>query len=355
MKSRVKALLIWGLILGLFVGVPSWAAENPPGPWQNYLSPTEQAALAELAKRPDSEQSGSKEDDKSTPQETLRMLREGYAQFVTSNAPRLESVKVEPFEEDGIKGLWLRPEGVGEERVLLYFHGGGYVVGSAATGVGIAGTLAKEAGIVAFSLDYPLAPEFPYPAALDNAVAAYRMLMDKVGAANVVLAGDSAGGGLTLAVLLRVREMGLPMPAGAYLLSPWTDLGVGFASHQVKRETDTLVDKVFLENLADAYVGKLDRKEPLISPAFADLRGLPPLLVHVGSYETLLDDALAVVRNAALADVPVKLTVWPGYQHVFQMLPQKLEGAHKALQDGAGFLKDVLSGRLLRPGEGTIF
>ena len=345
MKPNVSTLLLVALILSLSAGTPSFAADGLPEPWKKYLSPTEQTTLAELSAQ-EIEEPPQQPDD---PQAMLKIMREGFEEFVAGIAPNLGSVKKEPFEEKGVRGLWMYPENAAEDRVLLYFHGGGYVVGSSATGAGIAGVLADEAGIAAFVLDYPLAPEFPYPAALDNAVNAYRMLLEKYEPAHIVLAGDSAGGGLVLAVLLNIRDEGLPMPASAYLLSPWTDLGVSFASHETKKDVDSVIERGFLENLASAYAGEENLKDPRISPAFADLRGLPPLLVHVGSFETLLDDALTIVRNAAIADVPVKFTVWPGYYHVFQMHSGRLEGARKALEDGAAFFRDTMDGTLLRP------
>ncbi len=319
--------------------------------WKRYLSEFEQMALADLMDGMAAAEADSPED--ATPQEKIAAARQGFEAFAAMVAPAISEVASESFSENGVRGVWFKPVGADSGKVLLYFHGGGYIVGSPATGAAIAGFLAKESGILCFSLDYPLAPESPFPAALDNAVAAYRTLLDKgFKPENIVLAGDSAGGGLALALLVDIRDKSLPMPAGAYLLSPWTDLTHSFASHETKRLADALITRDFLEQMASLYAGDQDRASPRVSPAFADLRGLPPLLVHVGSSEVLLDDSLTVVRNAAMADVPVELMVWPGYGHVFQMMHGKLEGGRRALLDGAGFLGNVMEKTLLRPQTG---
>lgn len=327
-------------------------AGNAAAIWKRYLSAHEQAALAELVSGNGGD-SADAMDAAATPREKLAAMRQGFEAFTSFLAPPLADVKSEPFSENGVRGVWFKPGNADPDKVLLYLHGGGYIVGSPATGAAIAGFLAKEAGILCFSLDYPLAPEFPFPAAPDNAVAAYRMLLGKgFKAENIVFAGDSAGGGLALALLIDIRANALPMPAGAYLLSPWTDLTIGFASHETKRLADSIITRNFLEQMASLYAGGHDRKSPRISPAFADLHDLPPLLIHVGSSEVLLDDSLTIVRNAAMADVPVALMVWPGYGHVFQMMHGKLEGGRRALQDGAAFFGEVMAKALLRPHDG---
>lgn len=323
------------------------ASGNPAAVRQRYLSAPEQAALAEFMAAAQIPASDAPPVDYRA---RITAMREGYAQFAAMAAPPLADLPGEPFSENGISGLWFKPGRADLDKALLFFHGGGYVMGSPDTGASIAGFLAKEAGIFCFAPHYPLAPEFPFPAALNSAVAAYLMLLDKgFRPENIVLGGDSAGGGLTLATLCELRDRTLPLPAGACLLSPWTDLTHSFSSHQTKRMEDTLLDKETLEFMAAMYAGGLDRKSPRISPAFADLRGLPPLLVQVGSCEILLDDALVVARNAALGHVPVTLAVWPGYGHVHQMTHRKFEGGRRALQDCAKFLMSTLEKTLLRP------
>ena len=352
MKKNLMAiplLLFVSLFLFHFSVMTTEAGDLQEGVWKRYLSEKESATLVETAAEfKEAQEDGSSLAD-AEPKAMLSMMRDGFEKYATKSADILASVKIEPFDSHGVKGVWFKPKRAAENRVLLYFHGGGYVVGSSKTAAAIAGYLAHKAGILCFALDYPLAPESPYPAALENALKAYRMLLDKgFKPENIVFGGDSAGGGLSLAVLLSIRDKGLPMPAGAYLLSPWTDLSNRFASHEIKKDVDILITADFLGTLASLYAKGEDLKNPLISPAFADLRGLPPLLIHVGSHETLLDDTLTVVRNAAMADVPVKLTVWPGYFHVFQMFSERFEGGRRALQDGAVFFKEVMQKTLLR-------
>ena len=322
-------------------------ASDPAAIWKRYLSPPEQAALAQFmaaaAESPDLTKIADAD-------MRLAAMREGFAQFAALLAPPLPDLPGEPFAENGVSGLWFKPESAEPDKVLLYFHGGGYMMGDPVTSAATTGFLAKEAGILCFSLDYPLGPESPFPAALDNAVAAYNLLLRKgFKPKNIVLGGDSAGGGLTLAALTLLRDRSAPLPAGGYLLSPWADLTHSFASHELNRTVDVLLRKEDLEFMAAMYAGDADRKSPGMSPAFADLRGLPPLLVQVGSYEILLDDALTIARNAALAHVPVDLTVWPGYWHVHQMTPGLFEGGRRAMQDAAAFLKAVLTGTRFRP------
>ena len=346
----IPVLLFVSLFLFSFWIITAEAGDLQEGVWKQYLSAKESAALTQMAAQQAKELEAGETSAEADPKAMLSMMRKGFEQFATESVELLASVKMEPFDSNGVKGIWFKPKRAAENRVLLYFHGGGYVVGSPKTATAVAGYLAHQAGILCFSLDYPLAPESPYPAALENALKAYRMLLGKgFKPENIVLGGDSAGGGLTLAVLLNIRDKGLPMPAGAYLLSPWTDLSNRFASHEIKKDVDILITADFLGTLASLYAKGEDLKNPLISPAFADLRGLPPLLIHVGSHETLLDDTLTVVRNAAMADVPVKLTVWPGYFHVFQMFSERFEGGRRALQDGAVFFKEVMQKTLLRP------
>ena len=316
--------------------------------WRAYLSDAEAAALRNMVKTAVQQDNADAPSGPPSP-EILAAMRSGFEQFTAEFAPPPASVPYEMFEKDAVKGVWFYPPEADQTRVLLYFHGGGFVAGSPMTAAAIAGTLAERAKIRCFSLDYPLAPETPYPAAHDNAVEAYAMLLDSGYAAeSIVLAGDSAGGNIALGTLLRIRDRGLPMPAGAYLLSPWTDLGNSLPTQELKRTIDPLLAKAELTMMTNAYASNRDHDDPLLSPVFADLRGLPPLLIHVGSHEILLDDSLTIARNAALADVPVTLKVWPGYSHVFQMGESVLEGGRKALAEGAEFCKEVLTNTHLR-------
>lgn len=316
--------------------------------WKAYLSDADSVAL-QNSLPPEDPQARAVAPGGPPAPEALVAMRSGFEQFVAEFAPPPASVPYEAFEKGSVKGVWFNPADADQSRVLLYFHGGGFVAGSPMTAASIAGTLAERARIRCFSLDYPLAPEAPYPAAHDNAVEAYAMLLDSGYAAeNIVLAGDSAGGNLALGTLLRIRDRSLPMPAGAYLLSPWTDLGNSLPTQELKRNIDPIISIAELNMMAGAYAANRDLKDPPLSPVFADLRGLPPLLIHVGSHEILLDDSITVARNAALADVPITLKVWPGYGHVFQMGQSMLEGGRKALAEGAEFCGEVLTKTHLR-------
>lgn len=224
-------------------------------------------------------------------------------------------------------------------KVVLYMHGGGYVIGSAQGYRGLAGEVARAAGMDALVLDYRLAPEHPFPAAVDDTVAAYRALLaGGLAASDVVLAGDSAGGGLALATLVALRDGGDPLPAAALLISPWADLTGTAGSIEGKRAEDPSLTPEGLEACALHYLGQGDRRHPLASPVFADLSGLPPLLVQVGSIEILLDDSLAIAANAGAAGTMVRLEVHPGLPHVFHAFHFMLPQAKSALDEAGAFL-----------------
>jgi epsilon-lactone hydrolase len=234
---------------------------------------------------------------------------------------------------------WLTPPGVRGNAVLLYLHGGGYVIGSPRSHRHLAAALARASGARALLLDYRLAPEHPFPAALDDAVAAYGWLLAQgVDARHLVVAGDSAGGGLTVATLLALRDQGLPLPAAGVCISPWVDLTCSGASYTSKAAVDPIVTSDGVAMMAKAYVGAGDPKAPLVSPLFADLRGLPPLLVHVGSDEVLLDDALGLAERARRAGIDVNVEEWPAMIHVWHWFQPMLEEAERAIADIGAFV-----------------
>ena len=243
----------------------------------------------------------------------------------------------------GIDAIDITVDGGDRPGVILYLHGGGYVVGSANTGSILATALARRVGTPAVSVDYRLAPEHPFPAAVDDAYAAYRALLDGgTPASDIVLAGDSAGGGLVLAVLLSARRDGLPLPAGAALFSPWTDLSLSGTSIADREHLDPIFDRAQMQWYADQYLAGQSPLDELVSPAFADLTGLPPLLIQVGSYEVLLDDSLRLAARAAESELDVRLEVVAGVPHVFQLLAGELEEADEALDRAGRFLSDQL-------------
>lgn len=241
----------------------------------------------------------------------------------------------------GVPALDVRVEGADADGVILYLHGGSYVVGSARTGANLAAPLARRSGVPAVSLDYRLAPEHPFPAGVHDALAAYRELVES--GQEVVIAGDSAGGGLGLATMIAARAEGLPLPAGAVLMSPWTDLSLKSPSMDSRSDDDPLFSRVIMAESAELYLDGTDPANELASPIFADLSGLPPLLVQVGTAEILLDDSLRLVARAAEQDVDVSLDVIAGAPHVFQYFAGAMSEAGEALDHAAAFIRNRLA------------
>lgn len=227
---------------------------------------------------------------------------------------------------------WLRPPGTRADAAVLYLHGGGYTIGSPRSHRHLAAAIARAAGTSALLPDYRLAPEHPFPAALDDALAAYRWLLERgLAPERIVVAGDSAGGGLAVATLLALRDRGLPQPAAGVCISPWVDLTCSGATYATKAAVDPIVTREGVGAMAQAYVGAGDPKAPLVSPLYADLAGLPPLLIQVGSDEVLLDDALGLSERARAAGVDVKVEEWPDMVHVWHWFLPMLDEAERAI------------------------
>ena len=222
--------------------------------------------------------------------------------------------------------------------MVLYFHGGVYVLGDAFQAAGLAAQVARRTRATVISVDYRLAPEHPYPAAVDDALAAYQALLRAGTApARIAFAGESAGGGLAIATLVNARDHGLPLPAAALVMSPYADLTLAGATMDTKRAADPLLSRENLQARVGDYTAGHDPALALISPVFADLSGLPPLIIQAGTHEVLLDDAVRLARQAATADVQVTLDITPGVPHVFQAYYPILDQAAAAL-DRAGQL-----------------
>lgn len=235
-------------------------------------------------------------------------------------------------------------DGTDPSTVLLYLHGGAYALGSASAASGLASELSRRAGVRAMSVEYRLAPEHPFPAALQDTLAAYRALLARgVPALRVVLAGESAGAGLAVAMLLAIRDAGLPLPSAAVLLSPWGDLTLSGKSLQSKADADPVLTAAALHRRAIDYLAGADAADPWASPVLAELTGLPPLLIEVGSNEILLDDACRLASAAARADVAVTLTVTPGVGHVFAAFAAVLDEGVAALDRAGAFLRASLT------------
>jgi acetyl esterase/lipase len=266
-----------------------------------------------------------------TPQQQRKGFDEAFA-----GRPLGDDVTLRPRTLGGRPALDVLVEGADGDGVILYLHGGGYSIGSARTGANLAAPLARSTGVLAVSLEYRLAPEDPFPAAVDDALAAYRELLEA--GHKVVVAGDSAGGGLALALLIAARRAGLPQPAAAVLYSPWTDVSLSEGSMDSRGEFDPLFSRAHMKESADWYVGGQDPRDELASPLFADLTGLPPLLIQVGSAEVLLDDSLRLAVHAAECEVDVSLDVVAGAPHVFQYFVGMVSEAGEALDRAAAFV-----------------
>ena len=257
-----------------------------------------------------------------------------------ASIPLPADVSVTPGELGGVPVLTVETPGNDPSSVLLYFHGGAYAIGSAADGAGLAADVARRVGARAVCVEYRLAPEHPFPAAVDDAVAAYRALLDEgVPSSRIAFVGESAGGGLVVAALVAVKDAGLPRPASAAVFSPWADLTLSGGSLVGKAAVDPSLTAAGLRIRARDYLGTTDPAVPLASPVFADLTGLPPLLIQVGSHEILLDDATRLAARAAEHDVWVELQVWPQVPHVFQSFAAVLDEADAALDAAAAFTR----------------
>lgn len=249
-------------------------------------------------------------------------------------------IQVENTDANGVKAERLTPPGADPKRVILYLHGGGYVIGSPNTHRSLAGELARAAGCVALVLDYRLAPENPYPAAVEDSVATYRWLLSNGHEpGNIVIAGDSAGGGLTVATLLALKARGLPMPAAGICISPWADMTVSGESVKSRAEMDPMTTEIGIKQMAAHYLNGADPRTPGASPIFADLKGLPPLLIHVGEAEILFSDSETLRDRAEEAGVDVTFEEWPRMIHVWHAFHPFLAEGREAIKKAGAFAK----------------
>jgi acetyl esterase/lipase len=236
-----------------------------------------------------------------------------------------DDVTTEPADADGVPVEWVRTAEASPDRLIFYLHGGGYTIGSIATHRFLMQALSRAAGATVLGVDYRLAPEDPFPAAVDDSIRAWGWLQGQdADPSSCVIAGDSAGGGLTLATLLRLRDGEGPIPAAAVCLSPWTDLAAAVGAQETKHG-DPMVKSRELRKMAAAYLNEADPQDPLASPILADLSGLPPLLIQVGTAEHLLDDSTVFAERAEAAGVDVTLEKWEDMIHVFQFFPSLIE------------------------------
>lgn len=251
-----------------------------------------------------------------------------------------EDARLEPIEISGVPAEWSTTPEAHARRAVLYLHGGGYMAGSIISHRYVAVEIGRAAHARTLALGYRLAPEHPYPAQLEDALAAYSMLLgDGLTPGDIAVAGDSAGSNLTLSLLLSLRERGLPLPACGWLISPWSDLTASGATMQSKANVDPMISKAYLLELAQAFANGRAFADPLISPQFADLTGLPPLLIQVGSDETLLDDAITLAGRAGAAGVAVTLEVWPEMIHAFPMFFPQVAASRRATEHAGAFIR----------------
>jgi acetyl esterase/lipase len=255
--------------------------------------------------------------------------------------PLPADVRVTPGDLGGVPVVFIDIADVEPRGIIFHIHGGGFALGSAEGSAGLASSLARKAGMRAVSVGYRLAPEHPYPAALQDVTAAYRALLEQAGSAGpVVVSGESAGGNLAIELLIAGQAEGLTMPAAALLLSPMTDLTVTGRSYAAKANADPAISAQAIRTRAADYLAGTDPADPQVSPIFADLSGLPPLLIQAGSHEVLLDDATRLAAKAAADDVAVTLDITPGVPHVFQAFAALLEEGDAALNRAARFVND---------------
>ena len=269
----------------------------------------------------------------------------GRLRELASAQPLPAGVTVTAAELGGIPTAEITIDGTEPRHVIVYFHGGVYVIGDAFQAAGLAAQIGRRTRARVISVDYRLAPEHPYPAAVDDALAAYQALLNNgTPPSDIVLAGESAGGGLAVATLLNARDHGLPLPAAAFVMSPMTDLTLAGTSMETRREVDPLLSPEALQARITDYTAGQDAAIGLISPLFADLSGLPPLIIQAGTHEVLLDDAIRLAQQAAAADVEVTLDITPRVPHVFQAYYPILDEAGAALDRAGQLLSAHLAG-----------
>ncbi|CAL9569198.1 Putative acetyl-hydrolase LipR [Streptomyces sp. enrichment culture] len=274
---------------------------------------------------------------------TLEEVRLAYRAFFQDSFPAPDGVTFDSVDADGVAAEYATPADAVTGRHLVYLHGGAYIVGDPQGYRGLVGDLARRLRARALVPDYRLAPEATFPAAVDDAVTAYRWLLEQgVAPGNVVFAGDSAGGALAVSTLVAARDRGLPMPAASIAISPWANLEHTGATMFTLDGVDPSVSREGLCRAADVVLGSTPRNHPLASPVFADTRGLPPVLIQIGGHEVMLSDAVRLAARLAEDAVPTRLDVAPGMGHVWHLLADHLPAADKAVADAVAFAAEHL-------------
>jgi epsilon-lactone hydrolase len=252
-------------------------------------------------------------------------------------------VGVEPLTANGVRAEWTTTPNDARDAALLYLHGGGFVIGSLDSHRHLVAEAGRACGIAALALDYRLAPEYPFPAAVDDALAGYRFLLARgIAPRRIAIGGDSAGGGLVVSAMLAIRDAGLAQPGCGWCISPWVDMEAIGETMTSRAAADPTVQRAGLLDMAKLYLNRADPRSPLAAPIYADLEGLAPLLIQVGACETLLDDALRLAGAAGAADVRVDLQIWPEMIHVWHLFHPELRAGHRAIEAGGGFVRAMI-------------
>lgn len=257
---------------------------------------------------------------------------------------RPKKVNYQSYDLDGMLSEWIRPDGADPKKVLYYLHGGAYAICSLKTHRRLIANIAKQAGVVAFAVEYRMAPEHVYPAALDDAIKGYQYLLDEGFAPeHITIAGDSAGGGLTAATLLKIRELGLPQPATGVLLSPWADLeGIGESNIKFDVKTSVINNPALIFH-GQIYAGDADLRDPYISPIYADYTGIAPLYVVASRHELIYDDSVRLVEKADKDGVVVTFDTYPHVMHVWQTFDMLLPEARQSIKEIGNYIKATMA------------
>ncbi len=275
------------------------------------------------------------------PGASLKMMRASL-DVMGQAGKSLPEVSMTPTNANGVECLWLQANRDAKAPIILYFHGGGYVMGSVLSHRALLERLTLSYGGKVLAVNYRLAPEHPFPAATEDALSTYRWLLEQgLSAKNIAITGDSAGGGLAESTLVAIRDAGLELPSSASLISPWVDMGASGNSMKTKAALDPLVQKAMLLQLAPMYLNGADPRTPLASPLHAELHGLPPILIQVGSAETLLDDSHTLAEKLDLAGNAVTLEVWEDMIHVWHLFASRLDKGQEAIERVAEFTRQL--------------
>jgi acetyl esterase/lipase len=278
---------------------------------------------------------------RNAPPRPLEEVRKGADGF-SANFPPPEGTSIEAADVAGVPGEWVTPPRGAGNRTIVYLHGGGYVMGSAAGHRGAIARIAEACEARAFGVNYPLAPEHPYPAALDAVMKVWQELLDRgTDPSSAVVAGDSAGGGLAIAAAMRARDEGLPLPGALVLISPWVDLTCSGETFATNAETDPMISPA-LRDRSDQYAPGLDPTEPYLSPLFGDPTGLPPTLIQVAATECLLDDAERLAESMSTAGVDTTIEVWPDALHAWHIFAPAIPEALSAIDAVGTFVRKKL-------------